>query len=444
MYISKSFIPILKNNPSEAKIKSHQLMLRVGMIKQSSAGIYSWLPLGFKVMKKIEQIVREEQDKIGAQEILMPTIQPSDIWKESGRYDDYGDEMLRIKDRQGREMLYGPTNEELVTDIFRSSIKSYKSLPQLIYHIQWKFRDEVRPRFGIMRGREFYMKDAYSFDVSDDDAIYSYNKFFLSYLRTFKRLELSAIPMAADTGPIGGNLSHEFIILAGTGESKIFADERIFKVNSDDTKIEKNSLEELRKKFEKFYAVTDEKFDKKEFEDKVTEENRLTTKGIEVGHIFYFGDKYSKSMGASVDLPGGKKDFVKMGSYGIGVSRLVGAIIEAKYDDQNETMNWPISVAPYDISIIPMISKNDKSALEKANNINKELIKNNIEAIIDDTDENFSSKIKKMNLIGAPFQIIIGKQTGDGLVEFKRPGDESLELKLVDVIKIIKEEKVKY
>jgi len=444
MYISKSFIPILKNNPSEAKIKSHQLMLRVGMIKQSSAGIYSWLPLGFKVMKKIEQIVREEQDKIGAQEILMPTIQPSDIWKESGRYDDYGDEMLRIKDRQGREMLYGPTNEELVTDIFRSSIKSYKSLPQLLYHIQWKFRDEVRPRFGIMRGREFYMKDAYSFDVSDDDAIYSYNKFFLSYLRTFKRLELSAIPMAADTGPIGGNLSHEFIILAGTGESKIFADERIFKVNSDDTKIEKNSLEELRKKFEKFYAVTDEKFDKKEFEDKVTEENRLTTKGIEVGHIFYFGDKYSKSMGASVDLPGGKKDFVKMGSYGIGVSRLVGAIIEAKYDDQNETMNWPISVAPYDISLIPMISKNDKSALEKANNINKELIKNNIEAIIDDTDENFSSKIKKMNLIGAPFQIIIGKQTGDGLVEFKRPGDESLELKLVDVIKIIKEEKVKY
>jgi prolyl-tRNA synthetase len=444
MYISKSFIPILKNNPSEAKIKSHQLMLRVGMIKQSSAGIYSWLPLGFKVMKKIEQIVREEQNKIGAQEILMPTIQPSDIWRESGRYDDYGDEMLRIKDRQGREMLYGPTNEELVTDIFRSSVKSYKSLPQLIYHIQWKFRDEVRPRFGIMRGREFYMKDAYSFDVSDNDAIYSYNKFFLSYLRTFKRLELTAIPMAADTGPIGGNLSHEFIILAGTGESKIFADERIFKVNSDDTKIEKKSLEELRKKFEKFYAVTDEKFNKKEFEDKVTEENRLTTKGIEVGHIFYFGDKYSKSMGASVDLPGGKKDFVKMGSYGIGVSRLVGAIIEAKYDDQNETMNWPISVAPYDVSIIPMISKNDKSALEKANNINKEFIKNDIEVIIDDTDENFSSKIKKMNLIGAPFQIIIGKQTGDGLVEFKRPGDESLELKLVDVIKIIKEEKAKY
>jgi len=443
MYLTKSFIPILKNNPSEAKIKSHQLMLRVGMIKQSSAGIYSWLPLGFKVMKKIEQIVREEQNKIGVQEILMPTIQSSEIWKESGRYDDYGEEMLRIKDRQDREMLYGPTNEELVTDIFRASVKSYKSLPQLLYHIQWKFRDEVRPRFGIMRCREFYMKDAYSFDVSDEEAFFSYNKFFLSYLRTFKRLDLTAIPMAADTGPIGGNLSHEFIILADTGESKIFTDKEIFKVSSDNTKVEKKSLEDLRKKYEKFYAVTDEKFNKKEFENKVIEENRLITKGIEVGHIFYFGDKYSKPMGASVDLPGGKKDFVKMGSYGVGVSRLVGAIIEAKYDDKNEVMKWPISVAPYDVSIIPMINKNDNTALEKANNINDKLIKNNIEAIIDDTDENFSSKIKKMNLIGAPFQIIIGKQTEGDLVEFKETGQESKKLKLEEVIKIIKEEKVK-
>ena len=443
MYLTKSFIPILKNNPSEAKIKSHQLMLRVGMIKQSSAGIYSWLPLGFKVMKKIEQIVREEQNKIGVQEILMPTIQSSEIWKESGRYDDYGEEMLRIKDRQDREMLYGPTNEELVTDIFRASVKSYKSLPQLLYHIQWKFRDEVRPRFGIMRCREFYMKDAYSFDVSDEEAFFSYNKFFLSYLRTFKRLDLTAIPMAADTGPIGGNLSHEFIILADTGESKIFTDKEIFKVSSDNTKVEKKSLEDLRKKYEKFYAVTDEKFNKKEFENKVIEENRLITKGIEVGHIFYFGDKYSKPMGASVDLSGGKKDFVKMGSYGVGVSRLVGAIIEAKYDDKNEVMKWPISVAPYDVSIIPMINKNDNTALEKANNINDELIKNNIEAIIDDTDENFSSKIKKMNLIGAPFQIIIGKQTQGDLVEFKETGQESKKLKLEEVIKIIKEEKVK-
>ena len=443
MYISKSFIPILKNNPSEAKIKSHQLMLRVGMIKQSSAGIYSWLPLGFKVMKKIEKIVREEQDKIGAQEILMPTIQSSEIWKESGRYEDYGEEMLRIKDRQDREMLYGPTNEELVTDIFRSSIKSYKSLPQLLYHIQWKFRDEIRPRFGIMRCREFYMKDAYSFDVNDEEALFSYNKFFLSYLKTFKRLDLTAIPMAADTGPIGGNLSHEFIILAETGESKIFTDKRIFDLNNNDSKLEKKSLEDLRKRYEKFYSVTDEKFNKEEFEKKVLEDNRLITKGIEVGHIFYFGDKYSKSMEASVDLPGGKKDFVKMGSYGIGVSRLVGAIIEAKYDEKNEVMKWPISVAPYDVAIIPMINKNDMSALEKANNIYLELYKNNIDSIIDDTDENFSSKIKKMNLIGVPYQIIIGKQSEGDLVEFKEVGGESQKLKLKDIINLIIEQKIK-
>ena len=444
MYISESFIPILKNNPSEARIKSHQLMLRVGMIKQSSAGIYSWLPLGFKVMKKIEQIVREEQNKIGAQEILMPTIQSSEIWKESGRYEDYGEEMLRIKDRQDREMLYGPTNEELVTDIFRSSIKSYKSLPQLLYHIQWKFRDEIRPRFGIMRCREFYMKDAYSFDVSDEEAIFSYNKFFLSYLKTFKRLDLTAIPMAADTGPIGGNLSHEFIILAETGESKIFTDKRIFEVNSSGTKLNKNSLNNLREKFEKFYSVTDEKFNNEEFEKKVAEKDRLITKGIEVGHIFYFGDKYSKPMQASVDLSQGKKDFVKMGSYGIGVSRLVGAIIEAKYDEKNEVMKWPISVAPYDISIIPMINKNDTSALDKANKINFELEKNNIETIIDDTDENFSSKVKKMNLIGAPYQIIIGKQSESDLIEFKEIGKDSQKIKLTEVIKIIKEQKEKY
>ncbi|RPG96591.1 MAG: proline--tRNA ligase [Candidatus Pelagibacter sp. TMED239] len=441
MLISKLFIPILKNIPSEAKIKSHQLMLRVGMIKQASAGIYSWLPLGFKVMKKIEDIVRQEQDKIGAQEILMPTIQSSEIWKESGRYDDYGEEMLRIKDRQNREMLYGPTNEEQVTEIFRSSIKSYKSLPQLLYHIQWKFRDEIRPRFGIMRGREFYMKDAYSFDVTDDEAIFPYNKFFLSYLRTFKRLSLTAIPMAADTGPIGGNLSHEFIILADTGESKIFTDKRIFDLNCDNTKLEKSSLEEMRKMYEKYYAVTDEKFNKDEFEKIVNEENRLITKGIEVGHIFYFGDKYSKAMDTAVDLPGGKKDFVKMGSYGIGVSRLVGAIIEAKYDEKNEVMKWPLSVAPYDVGLIPMINKNDTSALEKAININKELSSNNIEIIIDDTDENYSSKIKKMNLIGAPYQIIIGKKSEGDLLEFKETGEESHNLSLDKIIEIITKQK---
>ena len=441
MYFSKSFIPILKNNPAEAKIKSHQLMLRTGMIKQSSAGIYSWLPLGFKVMKKIEQIVREEQNKVGVQEILMPTIQSSEIWKESGRYQDYGEEMLRIKDRQDREMLYGPTNEELVTEIFRSSVKSYKSLPQLLYHIQWKFRDELRPRFGIMRCREFYMKDAYSFDISDEDALYSYNKFFLAYLKTFKRLKLSAIPMAADTGPIGGNLSHEFIILAETGESKIYTDKRIFEVDSSKITIDKESLTTLRKDFQKYYAVTDEKFNKNEFEKNVIEQNRLQTKGIEVGHIFYFGDKYSKPMNASVDY-NGKKEFVKMGSYGIGVSRLVGAIIEAKYDDKNEIMKWPMSVTPYDCSILPIINKNDNSNLEIGVKIYDTLKKNNLDVLIDDTDENLSSKIKKFNLLGIPYQIIIGKNFNEKKIEFKEIGKDPIFISLEEVIKIIKNKKI--
>ena len=436
MYFSKSFIPILKNNPTEAKIKSHQLMLRVGMIKQSSAGIYSWLPLGFRVMKKIEKIVRQEQDRIGVQEILMPTIQSSEIWKESGRYEDYGEEMLRIKDRQNREMLYGPTNEELITDIFRSSIKSYKSLPQLMYHIQWKFRDELRPRFGIMRCREFYMKDAYSFDISDEEANFSYNKFFISYLRTFKKLELSAIPMEADTGPIGGNLSHEFIILADTGESKIYTDKRIFEVKSDDTKIEKKSLIDLRNKYEKFYATTDEKFNEKEFKEKVPEEFRLNTKGIEVGHIFYFGDKYSKPMNATVDFQG-KKEFVKMGSYGVGVSRLVGAIIEAKYDDKNEIMKWPMAVSPFDCAILPLINKNDSTNLEKANKVSDYLKKQNIDFIIDDTEENFSSKLKKFNLIGIPYQILIGKKSEGDLLEFKEIGKESQNLSVKQIIDLV-------
>jgi len=440
MYFSKSFIPILKNNPAEAKIKSHQLMLRVGMIKQSSAGIYSWLPLGFKVMKKIEQIVREEQDRVGVQEILMPTIQSSEIWKESGRYDDYGEEMLRIKDRQGREMLYGPTNEELITEIFRSSIKSYKSLPQLLYHIQWKFRDELRPRFGIMRCREFYMKDAYSFDLTDEDALFSYNKFFLSYLRTFKRLNLSAIPMAADTGPIGGNLSHEFIILADTGESKIYTDKRIFDVDYSSTELKKTSLQKLRDNYENFYSVTDEKFNKEEFEKKVSSEYRVNTKGIEVGHIFYFGDKYSKPMNASVDY-NGKKNFVKMGSYGVGVSRLVGAIIEAKYNDKDEIMKWPISVSPFDCAIIPMINKNDSSNLEKSNNVFKYLKSKNIDAIIDDTDENISAKIKKFNLIGIPYQLIIGKKTEGDFFEFKEVGGETQKLKIEEIASLINKSK---
>tara|TARA_Y100000816_G_scaffold291519_1_gene283121 strand:- start:643 stop:1971 length:1329 start_codon:yes stop_codon:yes gene_type:complete len=437
MYFSNSLIPIIKNTPSEAKIKSHKLMLRSGMIKQSTAGIYSWLPLGFKIMKKIEQIVREEQNKIGCQEILMPTIQSSDIWKESGRYQDYGEEMLRINDRQKRELLYGPTNEELVTDIFRSSIKSYKSLPQLIYHIQWKFRDELRPRFGVMRCREFYMKDAYSFDLTDEDANFSYNKFFLSYLKTFKRLELSAIPMQAETGPIGGNLSHEFIIIANTGESKIYTDKRIFEIDYENISLDKKSLNNLREKYEKFYAVTDEKYNNKEFEKLVSEENKIKTKGIEVGHIFYFGEKYSKAMQASVDY-NGKKEFVKMGSYGIGVSRLVGAIIEAKFDEKKEIMKWPMSISPYHCAILPLINKTDNTKLDIASNLLKELQKNQIDAIIDDTDESISSKIKKFNLIGIPFQIVIGNNFNSDKIEFLEVGIKTHYISLNEIIKKLK------
>ena len=377
MYLSKLFIPIIKDIPTEAKIKSHQLMLRTGMIKQSSAGIYSWLPLGFKVMKKIEQIVREEQNLIGAQEMLMPTIQSSDIWKESGRYEDYGEEMLRIKDRQGREMLYGPTNEELITDIFRSSIKSYKSLPQILYHIQWKFRDEIRPRFGVMRCREFFMKDAYSFDLDEDSARKSYNKMFCSYIRTFNRLGLKAIPMAADTGPIGGDLSHEFIILAETGESQIYADKKIFEIDLNKYDYTDESLQNMRQDFSSIYAATDEKYLEKEFNEKVKKENQIKTKGIEVGHIFYFGDKYSKPLNCMIDAHGGKKIAVKMGSYGIGVSRLVGATIESNY--KNNVMKWPKSISPFDVVIIPSISKNNKENLQKAEKIYKELKKQNID-----------------------------------------------------------------
>ena len=386
MLLSKIFLPFTKDLPADAKIKSHQLMLRIGMIKQSSAGIYSWLPLGFKVMKKIENIVRQEQNDIGAQEMLMPTIQSADIWKESGRYNDYGAEMLRIKDRQGREMLYGPTNEELITEIFRSSIKSYKSLPQLLYHIQWKFRDEVRPRFGIMRCREFYMKDAYSFDISDEDAKKSYNKMFFSYLKIFSKLDLKAIPMAADTGPIGGDLSHEFIILADTGESNVYADKNIFDIDTEQYDFNEKSLEKMRNDFSSFYAATDEKFNKNDFDSRVKKGDQICAKGIEVGHIFYFGDKYSKPLNCLVDHQEGKKVPVKMGSYGIGVSRLVGAIIEANF--QNDVMKWPKAVSPYDVVIITSINKNNRQCLEIAYKIYKELQKQKIDVLLDDIDEN--------------------------------------------------------
>ena len=436
MLLSKLFIPLTKDLPSDAKIKSHQLMLRTGMIRQSAAGIYSWLPLGFKVMKKIEAVVREEQNKIGAQEMLMPTIQSADIWKESGRYNDYGEEMLRIKDRQGREMLYGPTNEELITDIFRSSVKSYKSLPQMLYHIQWKFRDEIRPRFGIMRCREFYMKDAYSFDLDEQSAKQSYNKMFYSYLQTFKRLELEAIPMAADTGPIGGDLSHEFIILAETGESNVYADKNIFAIDPSNYKFDDQSLEKMRKDFSSCYAVTDEKFKKGEFESNVKKDNQIMTKGIEVGHIFYFGDKYSKPLNCLVDHPDGKKVSVKMGSYGIGVSRLVGAIIEAKFN--NDVMKWPRSVAPFDVVIIPSFNKNNLNNLEKANKIYSELTKIKLDVLLDDVEENISAKFKKHDLLGIPYQIIIGSKSEENKFEFKEVGKDAKMISLEEIIKIIK------
>jgi prolyl-tRNA synthetase len=431
MHLSKLFIPLLKENPTEAKIKSHQLMLKTGMIKQSSTGIYSWLPLGFKVMKKIEQVVREEQNKIGAQELLMPTIQSSEIWKESGRYNDYGEEMLRIKDRQGKEMLYGPTNEELITEIFRSSIKSYKSLPQILYHIQWKFRDELRPRFGVMRCKEFFMKDAYSFDLNDEEAEKSYNKMFFAYLNTFKRLELKAIPMSADAGPIGGDLSHEFIILAETGESKIYSDKRIFDLDISEHNSDNESIKNLRGKYNKFYAVTDEKFKKEDFEKKVIKENQLIAKGIEVGHIFYFGDKYSKPLKCSVDLKGGEKVNVKMGSYGIGVSRLVGAVIEAKFN--NNIMKWPQSISPFEVVIIPSLQKNDETNYLKALKIYEFLLKNNIDVLLDDTSDHLSAKFKKFDLIGIPYQIILGSKSTDEKFEFKEVNSEPEVLSLEDI-----------
>ena len=436
MFLSKVFLPLIKDLPTNAKIKSHQLMLRIGMIKQSSAGIYSWLPLGFKVMKKIENIVRQEQNFIGAQEMLMPTIQSADIWKESGRYNDYGDEMLRIKDRQGREMLYGPTNEELITEIFRSSIKSYKSLPQMLYHIQWKFRDEVRPRFGIMRCREFYMKDAYSFDISDKEAKKSYNKMFFSYLKIFSKLGLKAIPMSADTGPIGGELSHEFIILADTGESNVYANKNIFSINTNKYDFTEESLEKMRDDFSSFYAVTDEKFNKNDFDLKVKKEDQISTKGIEVGHIFYFGDKYSKPLNCLVDHQEGKKVPVKMGSYGIGVSRLVGALIEVNF--HNDVMKWPKSVSPYDVVIIPSINKNNKESLEIASKIYEELKKQKIDVLLDDVDENMSAKFKKHDLIGIPYQIIIGSKSEESRFEFKEVGKDARILSLQEIKEEIK------
>ena len=437
MKLSKFFLPILKDIPSDAKIKSHQLMLRAGMIRQSASGIYSWLPLGFKVLKKIEIIIREEQDRAGAQEMLMPTIQSADLWKESGRYDGYGLEMLRIKDRQDRELLYGPTNEELVTQIFRDNVKSYRSLPLILYHIQWKFRDEIRPRFGIMRCREFLMKDSYSFDETKEGARLSYNKMFYAYLKTFERLGLKAIPLAADTGPIGGDLSHEFIILADTGESQIYTSKKILDLKIENFTNDEGSLNNMVKAFTEIYSATDEKFDQSEFDKSVKKEDQLITRGIEVGHIFYFGDKYSKSMRALVNSSSGQNITVEMGSYGIGVSRLVGAIIEANYN--NNVMKWPATVTPFHVAIIDLGKKSENETKIKSQKVYEKLKENNFDVLLDDTDESPASKFKNFDLIGIPYQIIIGSKQKADEYEFKEVGFDKQIVSLDFIIKKLKE-----
>ncbi len=430
MRLSRYFLPTLRETPAEAQIVSHRLMLRAGMVRQSSAGIYSWLPLGFKVLKKIEQIVREEQDTAGARELLMPTIQPADLWRESGRYDDYGKEMLRITDRHERDMLYGPTNEEQITEIFRNSARSYRDLPQLLYHIQWKFRDEVRPRFGVMRGREFLMKDAYSFDLDFAGAKRSYNRMFVSYLRTFARLGLTAIPMEAETGPIGGNLSHEFLILADTGESEVFChrDYIDFEPPSADVDYD-GDLEPIVKQWTSLYAATDDKHDPDRFAAEVPADRQVSARGIEVGHIFYFGDKYSRPLGAKVTGPDGEEVFPEMGSYGIGVSRLVGAIIEASHDDDG--IIWPDSVAPFDIGMINL-KAGDADCDAACQALNDRLVAGGRSVLIDDTGERAGAKFATMDLIGLPWQLVVGPRgLKDGTVELKRraTGDrESLSL----------------
>ena len=435
MKLSNFFLPILKESPSEAKIKSHQLMLRSGMIRQSASGIYSWLPLGLRVLKNIENVVRDEQNNAGANELLMPTIQSADIWKESGRYDDYGKEMLRITDRHDRDLLYGPTNEELITQIFRDNVKSYKSLPLLLYHIQWKFRDEIRPRFGVMRCREFLMKDTYSFDLDKSSAENSYKKMFLSYLKTFEKFDLKAIPMKAETGPIGGDLSHEFIILAETGESEVFLDKNLLEIETKNIDYTKEKIDEIVNKYSSFYAATDEKHDVIEFEKKVEKKNRLNTRGIEIGHIFYFGDKYSKSMKAFVNSKDGTNINPQMGSYGIGVSRLPAAIIEAKYN--GEYMKWPNSVTPFKVAILNL-GKNGDEADQKSEDIYQILKNSNLDPILDDTSENPSSKFKNFDLIGIPYQIIIGSKLKKDEYEFKELGEDKKIMSKEEIINKLK------
>lgn len=417
MRLSSSFLPTLKEDPAEAQIISHRLMLRTGMVRQMSSGIYAWLPLGLRVLDNISRIVREEQNAINAQEVLMPTLQSADLWKRSGRYDAYGPEMLRIVDRHKRNLLYGPTNEEMITDIFGQFIKSYKELPQLLYQIQWKFRDEIRPRFGVMRGREFYMKDGYSFDLNYEDAVVTYHKMMLSYLRTFQRIGVKAIPMLADTGPIGGDLSHEFIILAPTGESGIYFDSDFTEQNWLEMPVDINDKESLAAFFHRmtrFYAATDEKHDQNEWQ-KVPEFRRCEGRGIEVGQIFYFGTKYTEAMNVSVIGPESDKINPHMGSYGIGVSRLVGAIIESSHDDQG--IIWPDAIAPFKAVIINLGLKNQacKDACEALYKMDQE------QFLYDDRDERAGVKFADADLMGHPWQIIIGPRgIGNNVVEIKR------------------------
>jgi prolyl-tRNA synthetase len=435
MRLSRYFLPILRETPKEAEIVSHRLMLRAGMIRQEAAGIYAWLPLGLKVLNKVNAIVREEQNRSGAIELLMPTIQSADLWRESGRYDAYGKEMLRIQDRHERDMLFGPTNEEMVTEIFRGYVRSYKDLPLNLYHIQWKFRDEVRPRFGVMRSREFLMKDAYSFDLDQAGAVHSYNKMFVAYLRTFARMGLKAIPMRADTGPIGGNLSHEFIILASTGESEVFchADYLNFDIPPADTNFDDiPGLQSTVDKWTSLYAATSEMHDATAF-DAVSEDKKMSARGIEVGHIFYFGTKYSEPMGAKVMGPDGQERPVHMGSYGIGPSRLIAAIIEASHDENG--IVWPEAVAPFDVAILNL-KPGDAATDAASERLYRELGDAGRDVLYDDRDERPGGKFATADLIGVPWQVLIGpKGLAEGKVELKhRATGEREHLALEDVI----------
>jgi prolyl-tRNA synthetase len=417
MRLTRSLVPTMKEIPAEAQIASHRLMLRAGLVKQTAAGIYAWLPAGLRVLRNIGQIVREEQDAIGAQEVMMPTIQAADLWRQSGRYDAYGPEMLRIKDRHERELLYGPTNEEMITDLVRQSIKSYRELPQMLYHIQWKFRDEVRPRFGVMRGREFLMKDAYSFDTDYDGAVLSYRRMMLAYMRTFQRLGVKAIPMVADTGPIGGDLSHEFIILAPTGESGVFFDaafEEIDWLAADYDAAKPADLDAFYTRMTSLYAATDEKHDETAWAA-VPEERRREGRGIEVGHIFYFGRKYSEPMGLSLPGPDGTPIVPEMGSYGIGVSRLVGAIIEASHDEAG--IIWPDGVAPFKAAILNL-KQGDPATDAICDALHAKL---GADCLYDDRSERAGVKFADADLMGHPWQIVVGPRgAANGLVELKR------------------------